>query len=85
MNRIVHMCIDVRGAIRNFRHREWKDCCRDVDTGRMLTSGEVYEELLNELARGHAVIPFNGRPCEGFDYTGGGCPGHEQEEGKEPE
>jgi hypothetical protein len=72
---IVHMCINVRGAIRNFRRREWKNCCTDSETGRTLTPDEVYEGFLDELAKGHAVIPF-GKACEGFDYSGGGCPGH---------
>ena len=77
--RIVHMCINVRGALKNFRKREWKRSCTDPDTGRFLTPDEVRDVFLDELSRGHEVIPI-GNACEGFDYLGGGCPGHPVEE-----
>jgi hypothetical protein len=69
------MGIDVRGALRNFKASEWKQCAKDPETGRYLTPAEVKECLMDELAKGHVVIPM-GEACEGFDYGGGGCPGH---------
>ena len=76
---ILHMCQSVRGALRNWNPGEWRDCCTDTETGRTLTPDEVFDMLCDELAKGHEVIPF-GKPCEGFDYSGNGCPGHPQEE-----
>jgi len=77
--KIIHVCQSVRGALRNWRAREWENCVTDPETGKTLTPNEVREWLFDELARGHEVIPF-GDPCEGFDFSGGGCPGHPQEE-----
>ena len=77
--RVIHVCQSVRGALMNWRDEEWQDCCTDLATGRTLTPREVKEAFLDELSKGHEVIPF-GEPCEGFDYSGGGCPGHESEE-----
>ena len=75
MTKIVHMCISVRGALRNWSPREWKNCVTDPETGRKLTPDEVRDCFFDELAKGHEVIPY-GDACEGFDYSGGGCPGH---------
>lgn len=69
-----HMCIHVRGAITNFKAREWKGVVKR-DDGTVLTTAEVKEWLLDELAKGRRVIPM-GKPCEGFSYETG-CPGHE--------
>jgi hypothetical protein len=63
----------------NFKPREWRNCCTDSETGRTLTPDEVKAALLDELAKGHEVIPFNAGPCEGFDFAGKGCPGHPKE------
>lgn len=71
MKSIHHMCVNVRGMIRN-RHFGG---LQDKKTGRYLTHAEAFEALCDELAKGHEVIPM-GEPCEGFDYSGGGCPGH---------
>jgi hypothetical protein len=77
--KILHMCLDVRGALKNFRPSEWVGCCTDHETGRVLTADEIHDAFCDELAKGHEVIPF-GEACEGFDYSGGGCPGHEAPE-----
>lgn len=71
-----HVCIDVRGVLRNWDPEIW----RGVKTkdGRLATPAEVMDWFLDELAEGRKVVPF-GEPCEGFDYGGGGCPGHEVE------
>jgi hypothetical protein len=66
--KVVHMRINVRGVL-NWGKR---DMARIMGTR---TGDEARDLLLDELQRGHAVIPI-GEPCEGFDYSGGGCPGH---------
>lgn len=68
------MCMNVRGALMNMTAKELATAFSH-DDGRRMTPREAKEALLDELAKGHKVIPF-GPPCEGFDYTGGGCPGH---------
>lgn len=69
-----HMCIDLRGVLRNFTAREWRGCVTR-DDGSTLTPDEVREYFMDELAKGRRVIPF-GKPCEGFSYETG-CPSHE--------
>ena len=71
---IKHMCVDVRGALMNWVDREWHHVITD-DAGKKLSAREAKLALLDELAKGHFKIPVGG-PCEGFDYSGGGCPGH---------
>lgn len=71
---ITHVCLSVRGALRNYTKRDLKTLFLD-ETGRRLTADEAKEVLFDELAKGHEVIPV-GEPCQGFDYSGGGCPGH---------
>ncbi len=74
--RITHMCVSVRGAIRNWR--DWAGSITGDDGKRLMTKHEIQNALMDELAKGHEVIPL-GNPCEGFDYSGGGCPGHSVE------
>jgi hypothetical protein len=76
-----HMCLSVRGALMNWTRREYT-MLRHTD-GRNMTADEGKRALLDELAKGREVIPM-GPACEGFDYSGGGCPGHEQTEGGKP-
>lgn len=73
MVRSSHMCIDLRGVLRNFNHHEWRKSCTRED-GTFLTSAEVRDHFLEQLAMGRRVVPF-GKPCEGFSYQTG-CPGH---------
>jgi hypothetical protein len=73
--RHTHLCINVRGALLHFRPSEWQGVVTR-DDGTKLTITEIKEWLMDELAKGHRVIPL-GKPCEGFSYETG-CPGHEQ-------
>ena len=74
--RTFHIRQSVRGAIRDFTKRQLKSIFR-VD-GRECTADEAKDHLLEALAQGKEVLPF-GPPCEGFDFAGGGCPGHDKE------
>ena len=74
--RTFHIHLSVRGAIRDFSKRQLKGMFR-VD-GRECTAEEAKDHLLEALAQGKEVLPF-GPPCEGFDFSGGGCPGHNKE------
>ncbi|QZN81657.1 hypothetical protein K5K93_04270 [Stenotrophomonas sp. DR822] len=42
--------------------------------GDPVTAAEARRVLTDHLANGRRVIPL--APCEGFDYSGTGCPGH---------
>lgn len=48
------------------------------DDGSKATVDEAVAYLCSQLAMGREFIPI-GEPCEGFDYSGGGCTGHESE------
>ena len=71
---IHHMCLSVRGALMNWSDRQFVGVFRH-DDGRSMSPSEAKEALLDELSKGREVIPC-GPVCEGFDYKGGGCPGH---------
>jgi hypothetical protein len=48
------------------------------DGTRYSSVEEFRNALLDEIARGHEVLPMSDE-CEGFDFKTG-CPGHEQPE-----
>lgn len=77
MSRIVHMCLDVRGAMMWPKSR-LKGMFRHVVTGKPCTYAESMESLMDHVAQGHIVIPI-GNECDGFSYETG-CPGHERDE-----
>jgi len=70
-----HVHLDVRGALRDLKKSQLKGLFRFED-GRACTAEEAREHLCECLAQGKNVLPF-GPPCEGFDFAGGGCPGHD--------
>ncbi len=70
----VHMCLSVRGALKTMTRRQLAGMFRH-DDGRKMSADEAKDALMDELVKGHEVIPF-GKACEGFDYSGDGCPGH---------
>lgn len=70
-----HVAMSVRGALKNSSRRELASMFTNGQGGRRLTADEAKDVLLEHLAKGHEVIPL-AQECEGFDYAGGGCPGH---------
>ena len=84
MAKTMHMCMSVRGFLSNSKFpRDFIRMFKRPD-GTSLSPEEARDHLYDELAQGHEVIPLSGEPCPGFDYSGGGCPGHEVEEEKPP-
>jgi hypothetical protein len=75
MGKSYHMCINIRGALMNWSDRNFRGVFTD-DDGRELTPREAKSMLLDELSRGHEVIPCG--ECDNFDYLGEGCLGHER-------
>ncbi|WP_353192146.1 hypothetical protein [Pandoraea pnomenusa] len=68
-----HMCLDVRGALTNWKDRDFKGMFKH-DDGRLMTAPEAKAELLEELSKGHNFIPFG--KCDNFDHKEHGCMGH---------
>lgn len=79
------MCMNVRGFLQNSKFpKDFKGMFR-TDEGRSLSPEEARENLYDEIAKGHHVIPLDSgcrnpcsrTGCKGFNYgKGGGCPGH---------
>lgn len=72
--RVIHLSLSVRGALLNWSDQEFKGVFSHPD-GRKMTPHEAKNALMDELAKGHEVIPCS-NGCEGFDFKKG-CPGHE--------
>ncbi|MEL6236969.1 MAG: hypothetical protein AAFO57_00385 [Pseudomonadota bacterium] len=80
-----HLCLDVEGALQNIKFPSGYRGMF-IDNGRELTPREARDTLRIESMKGRKVIPMSkecGAACQhaesgctGFDYSGGGCPGH---------
>ena len=68
-----HFSLSVRGALTNWKAKQLKSLLRH-DDGRTMTASEAKEALLDELSKGHEVIPMSGE-CDNFDFKTG-CKGH---------
>jgi hypothetical protein len=71
--RSFHMCLDVRGALTNWKNKDFRGMFKH-DDGRKMTTAEAKAELLEELSKGHNFIPFG--KCDNFDHKEHGCLGH---------
>ena len=77
-----HVCISVRGILnwnKTYTRRMLKTMTKS-DGSRFTSVDEFRQSVMDELAKGHEVLPF-GDPCEGFDYVKG-CPGHPISDGE---
>jgi hypothetical protein len=83
MSRRFHMSLDVRGALLNWKPRDYQNLLVD-GSGRTMSSREAKWTLIQELALGRVVLPLS-MECDGFDYSGGGCPGHPMPDEVAPE
>lgn len=70
----IHFCLNVRGALSR-RYRDFLEGMFAHPDGRPTTADESREILFDELKKGHEVIPVG--QCDNFDYSGGGCLGHD--------
>lgn len=73
-----HVCQSIRGALVNWTRREWRDALgwiRKDDGSPFTEPDDLKNAFIDEIKKGHEVIPLSG-DCEGFDYSGHGCPGH---------
>jgi hypothetical protein len=73
MSTDTHMCLSIRGALRNGvwkKRSSWSlvGACKKAD-GTLMTEGEIFNELCDQLAQGHEVIPYG--ECPNFDWKVG--------------
>lgn len=71
---IMHMRLDIRGALKNWSPRYFKGMFK-TDDGHVMSSNEAKAELLIELSKGHNYLSLG--DCPDFDPVDKGCPGHE--------
>lgn len=79
MSKTIHLCVSVRGLLNHSKSEMKRDLkwITDGDGKKFPSVDALKHALMDELAKGHEVLPTC--PCEGFDYKTG-CPGHEQQE-----
>jgi hypothetical protein len=73
--RSFHLSQSIRGLL-HYSDRELRQALKWItkdDGSRFASPGELREALMDELAKGHVVLPTG--ECEGFDPKLG-CPGH---------
>lgn len=72
-----HMSINLSGMLRNYEHESMKGLLLD-DNGKELSDKQCRQYIAQCQSKGWKVIPMcDEKECPGFDYFGGGCPGHE--------
>lgn len=79
MGKTIHCCISVRGLLHQSK-RELQRVLRTItrDDGQPFRDvEELREALMDELSRGHEVLPLG--DCDNFDYKTG-CKGHPTED-----
>lgn len=72
----VHMSQSIRGPLLNWGPREWAKATKYLlkpDGSAFGSWMELKRAFLDELAKGHEVVPIG--DCPDFDFKKG-CPGH---------
>lgn len=79
-----HMSQSIAGPLRNWRPRDWKHATEYItrNDGSRYTPSELRTVFLEELAKGHEVVPIG--ECDNFDWKHG-CQGHKPSAHKERE
>lgn len=77
-----HVHLSVRGYLRGAKNSELDGLFQRQD-GSKLSAAEARDYLMDCLANGMEVLPLS-QECEGFDFTGGGCPGHPKPQADPP-
>ncbi|MEM5371323.1 hypothetical protein V4C53_35560 [Paraburkholderia azotifigens] len=78
--RSFHMCLDVRGALTNWKKKDFAGMFKH-ESGRTMTPDEAKAQLLDELSKGHNFIPYG--TCDNFDHKEHGCMGHPVEQARD--
>lgn len=72
-----HCHLDVASALKTFSNEKLSSLF-EHDDGRNFSAQEARSHLVELLSRGYRALPF-GNACDGFDFAGGGCPGHQKQ------
>lgn len=80
MSRTTHMCLSVRGFLKNAKFPHDYRGMFKHDDGRSMPPEEARDFLFDQIKQGREVIPFG--DCDNFDYSRG-CLGHETPTDKE--
>ncbi len=78
----IHMCLSVRGALWNQAYLSRSQSSlvgsvSDPETGKQLTSCEIFDSLCDSLENGQLVLPMG--ECSDFDPKTG-CRGHRHDD-----
>lgn len=70
-----HMCQSITGPLMNWKKGDWKKATKYItrNDGSHYTPDELKGVFLDELAKGHEVVPIG--ECDNFDWKHG-CQGH---------
>jgi hypothetical protein len=74
MTKQIHLSINIEGILKVFKKK--KIDIFTHDDGLPMSDKQARKHLAECLVKGWTVLPASPL-CVGFDYTGGGCPGHE--------
>lgn len=74
--KIIHLSQPITGPLMNWNKNDWKRASKYITRpdGTKFTPEELKAAFLEELSKGHEVIPIG--ECDNFDYKHG-CLGHE--------
>lgn len=73
MPKRIHICLDLKGALTNWKKKDYKNVLLD-DAGRPLSPEQCKQQFLDWLGEGKLKVPFG--DCDNFDYQKG-CQGHD--------
>lgn len=70
-----HFSQSIRGPLMNWKQSDWMGATKYItrNDGSHFTVGELKMQFLDELAKGHEVVPLG--ECDNFDWKTG-CQGH---------
>lgn len=70
-----HLSVDIQGILKS--KKKIKGLCDE--NGKTLNDTDARNLLWKIYGEGYKVLPI-GDACEGFNFQGNGCPGHEKNE-----
>ncbi len=72
----MHLSQSIRGPLTNWTPLDWKNATKWIhkEDGSNYEPFELKQAFLDELAKGHEVVPIG--KCDNFDFKEG-CKGHE--------
>ncbi len=72
----IHLCQSIEGPLHNWKERDWHNALKWInksDGSTYRSAAELRQAFMDELAKGHRVVPIG--ECDNFDWNEG-CKGH---------